>query len=287
MSLRAPAVLVLSVAAVLGACAPASVVSRGSQGSSEGTEQSPFRSPGSAGELTPTSEASASPPAGGRATTQPSPGPVGASECPNEEATVSDPANRSRGALRGDVDGDGRSEVIWLAVDPRAGASCQVFLAAGSGSVVRSLPIVQPEMNLALSPPALNTLAAIDTEPGLDVVVDLVTGASTRFVGLFGMYSGALERVRFDGPGTLPADLFAYGGSVAHLDGVDCAGRRGTIVVSSASPRAERYAIVRRFYRVTPGGSTPLPVRTERHTVEARALNRFSELGSPPFAGCA
>ncbi len=142
-------------------------------------------------------------------------------------------------------------------------------------------------MNLAWSPPALNALAAIDTEPGLEVVVDLVMGASTRFVGLFGMTSGGLTRVRFDGPRTLPPDLFPYGGSVAHLDGVDCVRPQGTIVMSSASPRAERYVIVRRFYRVTPGGSTPQPLRTERHNVESRGLNRFSELASAPFAGCA
>ena len=287
MSYRASAALVLSVATVLGGCAPESSVSEGSRGSSEGTESSPVRSPRSTGELTPTPEASATPPAGGEGTPQPSPGPVGASECSNQETIVSDPVHRSPGALRGDVDGDGRPEVVWLAVDRRARAGCQVFLAAGSGAVVDSLPIVQPELNLALSPPALNALAAIDTEPGLEVVVDLVMGASTRFVGLFGMDSGALERFRFDGPGSLPPHLFAYGGSVAHLDGVDCAGSRGTIVMSSASATAERYAILRRFYRVPPGSLTLLPRRTEHHTVEARALNRFSELASPPFAGCA
>ena len=287
MSFRASAVLVLSVATVLGGCAPGSSVSGGSQGGRDGTETSPVRSPRSTGELTPTPEASASPPAAGEGTPQPSPGPVGASECSNEEATVSDPAHRSPGALRGDIDGDGRSEVIWLAVDPRAKAGCQVFLAAGSGPVVHSLAIVQPELNLELSPPALNALAAIDTEPGLEVVVDLVMGASTRFVGLFGMHSGALERVRFDGPSTLPPDLIPYGGSVAHLDGVDCVRPQGTIVMSSASPTAERYAIRRRFYRVTPGRSTLLPLRTEHHTVKAGALNRFPELASPPFAGCA
>lgn len=279
-------VLVLSLATTLSGCAPGSAVSGGTQGSSEGTESSPARSPGSAGELSPTPEASESP-AEDRATPQPSPGPVGASECSNEEATVYAPAHRSPGALRGDVDGDGRSEVVWLAVDERAEEGCQLFVAVASGSVVRSLPIVQPELNLALSPPALDTLAAIDTEPGLEIVVDLVMGASTRFVGVFGMQSGDLTRFRFEGPNTLPPDLFAYGGSVAHLDGVDCVRPQGTIVLSSASPRPDRYEILRRFYRVTRGSSTPLPPRTERHTVEARSLNRFSELASAPFASCA
>ncbi len=144
MSFRAPAVLMLSVATALGGCAPGFAVSGGSQRSSEGTESSPVRSPGSSGDLTPTPEASASPAGEGRATPQPSPGPVGASECLNEAATVSNPAHRSPGTLRGDVDGDGRSEVIWLAVDQSAEGDCRLFLAVASGSVIRSLSIVQP-----------------------------------------------------------------------------------------------------------------------------------------------
>ncbi|MDQ3656738.1 MAG: hypothetical protein M3457_16890 [Chloroflexota bacterium] len=176
--------------------------------------------------------------------------------------------------------------MIWLAVDRRAKPGCQLFLAATSGSMTGSLAIEQPEMDLALIPPALNGLAAIDAEPGLEVVVDLVTGASTRFVGLFGAPTGALRRVEIDGSSTAPADLFAYGGSVAHLDGVDCVRPQGTIVVSSASPTANRYAVLSRYYRVADGRSTPLPARTKRRTVRAGALGSFPELMSAPFAGC-
>ncbi|MBA2273745.1 MAG: hypothetical protein H0W21_07585 [Actinobacteria bacterium] len=286
MSFRATAILVLCAGITFGGCGPRTAVPEASLGDSRGAGSRPVASPGSPSEQSPLPEPVASPSAAERVTPEPSPGPLGASKCSNEVATVSDPAHRSPGALRGDVDGDGRSEVAWLAIDRRAEVGCQVFLAVTSGSVAQSLPIVQPELNLALNPPALNALAAIDTEPGLEIVVDLVIGASTRFVGLFGMQSGALTRVRFDGSRTLPPDLFAYGGTVAHLDGVDCRRPQGTIVISSASPTAQRYAILRRFYQVKQGSSIALPLRTEHRTVEPRALNRFSELTSTPFASC-
>lgn len=283
MSLQSVAASVLVTGAVLGACAPESGPT---QGRFADAKASPRRSPGSSSELTPAPQAGDGPSPEGGGTPQPSPGPVDASECPGEEAVVAAASNRGPGRLRGDVDGDGRSEIVWLAVDDRAPTGCQVFLAVGSGSGIRSTPVVQPELNLALSPPSLIGLAPVDSEPGLEVVVDLVAGASTRFAGLFGIRGGDLTRIEFDGPGTVARDLFAYGGSVTHLDGVDCARPRGTLVVTSATPRADRYTVVRRYYRVTGGGSAPVPRRTEHHVVEPEALNRYPELVSPPFAGC-
>lgn len=283
MSLRSAAVSALVTAAILGAC---TAESGQSQGRSAETKAFPRRSPGSSGELTPAPQAGDGPSPEGEGTPQPSPGSVGASECPGGEAVVAGASKRAPGRLRGDVDGDGRSETVWLAIDDRAEAECQVFLAVGSGSGVRSTPVVQPELNLALSPPSLIGLAPVDLEPGLEVVVDLVAGASTRFAGLFGIGGGDLRRIEFDGPGAVARDLFAYGGSVTHLDGVDCAELRGTLVVTSATPRADRYAVVRRYYRITDGGAALLPRRTEHHVVEPKALNRYPELASPPFAGC-
>lgn len=282
MSLRGSAIHLLFAAAALGACAPGT---EGTVDRSKGAQTLPARSPGSSGELTPAPAAGAPSPVD-TATPQPSPGPVGASECPNQKAVVADGQKRAPGRLRGDLDGDGRAETVWLAIDDGAEAGCQVFLTVASGPQLRSVPIVQPELNLALAPPSVIGMARVDPEPGLEVVVDLVIGASTRFVGLFGMQGEDLTRIGFDGPGTLPRDLFAYGGSVAHIDGVDCARPLGTVVVTNATPRAERYTVVRRYYRMSHGGSTLLSQRTERRVVPPKALNRFSELASPPFAGC-
>lgn len=283
MSLRSAAASTLVAAAVLGACTPESGQS---QGRSADAEASPRRSPGSSGELSPAPQAGDDPSPEGGGTPHPSPGPVGVSQCPGGEAVVADARKRAPGRLRGDVDGDGRTETVWLAIDDQAEAGCQVFLAVGSGSVVRTTPVVQPELNLTLSPPSLVGLVPVDSEPGLEVVVDLVTGASTRFAGLFAVRGTDLRRIDFDGPGSVASDLFAYGGSVTHLDGVDCARPRGTLVVTSATPRADRYAVVRRYYRVIDGGAAPVPRRTEHHVVEPKALNRYPELVSPPFAGC-
>ncbi|MBA3349252.1 MAG: hypothetical protein H0T12_01730 [Actinobacteria bacterium] len=286
MSYRATAVLVVIAVIASAGCGPGTAVSSRPQETSAVTGSSPVPSPGSVGEANPTPRPAASPTDEEQRTPEPSPDRAVASQCSNEAATVSDPAHRTQGVLRGDVDGDGRPEDVWLSIDRRAKTGCQVFLAVSSGSSTHSLAIVQPELNLASFPPALNVLAPIDARPGLEVVVDLVTGASTRFVGVFSTEPEALARVRFDGPSALPPGLFPYGGSVAHLDGVDCTRQQGTFVVSSASPRAKRFEIVRRFYRIALDGSTAVPLRSQRHTVDSAALSRYSELFSTPFAGC-
>jgi len=102
------------------------------------------------------------------------------------------------------------------------------------------------------NPPAISSLAAVDDRAGLDVVVDLEAGASTSFAGVFSFGGGSPARL--GGPGgssSVTRDLFAYGGSVGHLEGVDCAGEAGSgrIVVSTAVPRGDRYLVTRRFFQ--------------------------------------
>ena len=77
-----------------------------------------------------------------------------------------------------------------------------------------------PSAGVAL--PTLNRLAQIDGRPGAEIVVNLAAGASTQFVGAFAVAEGTVERLATTGDeassGT--ADLFAFGGSVGHLEAV-------------------------------------------------------------------
>ncbi|MGI8520361.1 MAG: hypothetical protein ACR2MC_07150, partial [Actinomycetota bacterium] len=119
---------------------------------------------------------------------------------------------------------------------------------------------------------------------GLEIVIDVAQGASTAFVGVFSMASGRLERVRPPRLPNIPAGLFAHGGSVAHLDAVEC--RRDLVMLSSALAEGRGYAVTRRF--LEPRGTRWLLQRslTERSTISSQRIVRFEEFSAPPFASC-
>jgi hypothetical protein len=175
---------------------------------------------------------------------------------------------------------------VSLAFDDRGAVGCQAFLVvegSGEGAV---LAIEAFDRAYGLPQPRLNTLAEVDTAPGSEVVIDLVAGASTQFVGLFTMAGGELARVEVEGDEFPTDDLFPYGGSVGHVEASDCAGAAGTIVISSATPRGDDYQVTRRFFRFR--GSTPRaePSSTERDRATLEELGRFPEYRSSPFGGC-
>jgi hypothetical protein len=209
-----------------------------------------------------------------------------ASQCPNEAEVTSDPSARIGGSLRGDVDGDGSTDDVSLAFDDTGALGCQAFLVvegSGEGAV---LAIESFDPGFGLPQPRLNTLAEIDTAPGNEVVVDLVAGASTQFVGLFTMTGGELARVEVEG-GEFPTDdLFPYGGSVGHVDASDCAAAAGTIVISSATPRGDDYQVIRRFFSFQDSTPRVELSSTKRDRVALEELGRYSEYRSSPFGGC-
>jgi hypothetical protein len=209
-----------------------------------------------------------------------------ASRCPNEAEVTSDPSARIGGSLHGDVDGDSRPDDVSLAFDDTGALGCQAFLVVEGSVGVAVLAIESFDRAFGLPQPRLNTLAEVDTAPGREVVVDLVAGASTQFVGLFTVAGGELARVEVEGDEFPTDDLFPYGGSVGHVDASDCAKEAGMIVVSSATPRSDDYQVIRRFFSFQ--GSTPRVElsSTERDRVALDELGRFPEYRSSPFGGC-
>jgi hypothetical protein len=143
-----------------------------------------------------------------------------------------------------------------------------------------------------LPEPRIHELVDIDGDGASEVVVDEAAGASTQFVGAFAISDGALERLRPTGNegGTLEAEgLFAYGGSVGHIDGVGCAS--GEIVVSGAVPgdapgdlAHQIYRVDRRFYEID--GSTLKLDRTEKLRLPANRLEGLPEFSLGPFGNC-
>ncbi|MEA2508155.1 MAG: hypothetical protein QOG21_237 [Actinomycetota bacterium] len=118
------------------------------------------------------------------------------------------------------------------------------------------------------------------------MVVDVAAGASTQFEGVYTYSAGTLVPVTIKG--TPFTGLFAYGGSVGHLDGEAC-NRRGTVVISGALAKGSlgtRYKVVRRFFRPGTGVLKYRPRRTQRKTLSPAALQRLREFSGAPFAGC-
>ena len=212
--------------------------------------------------------------------------------CANEVGVVDDPAARTVSTLRGDIDGDDTDDEVFVVNDDAATAGCKAFLVVAAGGTTYSAPIDPSGNPRSLPVPSLNSLANVGVEPGAEIVVNIETGASTQFVGLFTLTDEGLERMTVDGagPGPFPAgeDLFPFGGSVGHMEAVTCISR-DIVIMAAAVPSgntAKRYEVERRFFLVEGTTLSLDDGSIERHTVKGAELDRFPEFASSPFVGC-
>ena len=218
-----------------------------------------------------------------------------ASTCPNEAAVVADPVKQLGGSRPADVDGDGRFDDVFIAADSAAPAECAAFVVArlSSGTTVAA-PAWEIGRDGGLPQPRIHATVDVDGRPGSEILVDEAAGASTQFLGAYVFSEGDLVEVTVTG--TLPSssvtgtsDLFAYGGSVGHLDAVDCV--EEGIVVSSATPstdgdeQAEGIYIVERHFFVF-DGATLQREDVAKEKVPVDQLARLPEYGGTPFGSC-
>lgn len=213
--------------------------------------------------------------------------PVAAGDCPNQAEVATNPLNRTAGPLIGDVTGDGAPDRVYLSLDEAASAGCQAFVVVSEPASLAA-PIEGWDPTAGVTSPTFNGLFQIDGRPGTEIVVLLAAGASTQFVGAFSAAGGTIERVTTsatDEASSGANDLFAFGGSVGHLEAVDCASD-GRVVVSTAIPRGQRYQVTRNFYR--PSGATlELATAGDRRTVVSlEEIEDFPEFASSPFGSC-
>ena len=195
-----------------------------------------------------------------------------------------------------DVDGDGASDDVHVAMDDAGGEGCAAFLVVerADGETVAA-PVWEIGAQGGLPAPRINGFVDIDGRPGVEVLVDEAAGASTQFIGAFVYLDDDFQRITVEGgvEGTVgvpgASDLFPYGGSVGHFEMVDCAGER--VVVASATPSDEPgaaeggiYEYRRRFYSFD--GATLEKEDTEVHEVPVTGFGRFEEFGGSPFGNC-
>jgi hypothetical protein len=203
-------------------------------------------------------------------------------DCSNQDAVISSPDAVRSGTLKGDVDGDGSDDTMFLAVDTASPGGCQAFLVADTGAGTVAEEISDPDISFDLGLPSLESVIPVDERAGGEVVVRILAGASTLFVGLFTVHDGELERIEVTGDAVQYGNLFPSGGSVGHLEGSDCVADR--IVVSLALPKKSRYEVTRNFYTLSETKAEQAD--SETAVVRAKDLTKYPELEGTPFSHC-
>jgi hypothetical protein len=207
------------------------------------------------------------------------------STCPNENRARTDQELRVGGSVTGDVDGDGTEEEVWVAVDPAASSMvCSAFVVVqAEDDSLRSAALGFQEFAPGL--PRLHGLVNVNVLPGSEIVVDITGGASTQFLAMYAVSGNTIVQMLPRGAGESERGLFGYGGSVGHLDAIDCV--EGYIVVSSAVPAGEgvEYEVTRRDYQpqgliLVPGG------KPQKDTVDIDELDKYPEFASGPLGSC-
>lgn len=208
------------------------------------------------------------------------------------DTVVADKGSR-REDRKADIDGDGKDEVLAIYIDDSGEQGCRAYLAVDDDDI-EPLPIwAAGGLGSPLEPSFRGTFD-VDGDGDAEIVVTEAAGASTEFVGLFDVVDGALIRIAAPAPstGSASADfgLFATGGSVGHIEAVDCLAP-GQIVVSVAVPASGRKAQREGNYDLTRtlvalSGGILYDGGTEEKTVPIEELLELPEFSGAPFASC-
>lgn len=203
--------------------------------------------------------------------------------CDNQEAVLGDPSLRAGSPEEADVDGDGTPETVSVYYDPEGQVGCEAFVAAEGDetTVAGALETWRGEFGLPM--PTLHSVADVDGEPGDEIVVNMGGGASTQFVGLVVADGAVLRQVTTAVPGQAAPGMFGFGGSVGHLDAIDCA-PDGGVIVSSALPDDEVYRVERTTFDFS--GAELIQQKRKVARVPLEKIDRFPEYGASPFGSC-
>jgi hypothetical protein len=191
--------------------------------------------------------------------------------------------------LRGDVDGDGSTDRVFVTVAGQAAARCRYLPVVALDGRRLVAPITHRWYSRARSSFVkrylqLDSLIAL-TPRGLDIVVNVDRGATTDSIAIFALEGRNLRRRLLAEPGS--EHLVLHGGSVTHQHGVDCKRpRSGMLLVSGGAPLGNSWQVERRLYRALPAGPLQLVATTRQRVRDFEAaVGRFPELGTA-FRSC-
>ena len=222
-------------------------------------------------------------PAPGPATAPPQPKVVTGSSCPRESTLVEHALRREEG-VPADVDGDGAPDRVVTAVDNQGNRGCRAFVGVltATGSTY-STSMADVWGKRLFFPPEVIGVPVLGKGTGAEVVVDTHARADGALAQLFTLTDAGLVQVRVPG-GEDGGSFLVEGGGVTAPHGAGCRAD-GTLVVSDAQIRGQRFDVTQRSYtldgvRLTESGQT-----TEQ--IPANDLARqFPEFLSPHFAAC-
>ncbi|MDQ3618502.1 MAG: hypothetical protein M3391_00030 [Actinomycetota bacterium] len=204
-------------------------------------------------------------------------------ECPNQAEAERSAGERTE-AVQGDVDGDGGPESVFVVADEQGSPGCIGFVVVDREGELRSAAVRYPDIDPSFGFPSLNSVASINDLAGEEIVINVTAGASTQFVSVYTFDGTGLHEVSYqDGSEDRSASVFGFGGSVGHVEAVDCLSDH-RVVVSTATPRGRRYALVRRF--LDPRGAIWVAAGTERSAGSLRQVTRKPEFSGSPFLNC-
>ena len=196
-----------------------------------------------------------------------------------------------RGAMKGDVNGDGNRDVAFITAGISTGR-CRYYLKVDFGRRSDRIRLRGDRFVLRNYARPM-AMVQVDEVPGKEVGVLLAQGASVSGAGLFTARQNVLRRVDVTGRGAPDRDIFLYGGSIAFQAAVDCARNRppGQVIYTIAifDQDANRYRVRRRWFQADPatGDLARTPEPTQRASVRpARLHERFYEFRNSPFYDC-
>jgi Tol biopolymer transport system component len=214
--------------------------------------------------------------------------------CLTEDEAALEPSIHKPGSLRGDVDGDGIADEVSVAIDPQADEpTCRYFLVVQTGEATRATRIdltgVEGTNDEFI---ALQLLAEINGQPGLEVFVDVWLGAAMEFGKIYTMSGSTLTAMKATGPDAPRDGIFPYAGSLSGVSALDCGEETGVIVVSTAYPAEDgkTWTVDRSSYEAIKDVLVEF-IRSEQHEVsgeeiQSGGLARFPEFGEAPFDDC-
>ena len=194
-----------------------------------------------------------------------------------------------RGLMRGDVDGDGNRDAVWI-MARRVGGNCRYYVKADLGST-QDRKRLRANRYVMRHNSRVMAMVRVDKVAGKEFGVVLEQGASATLAGLFTIRANTIRRMNVHGRGAPPDSLFGYGGSVGFQMASDCARHRpkGQVIYSEATlnSRGSHYRVKRRWFQVVGVDLQRTAEPTDRRRIRASRLhNRLYEFRNSPFGSC-
>ena len=197
-----------------------------------------------------------------------------------------------RGLMRGDVDGNGTRDEVWITgrrEDFDGDRRCVYYVKADMGAHEDRLRLHGDRFTFRNFSRVM-AMVRIDDVPGREFGVVVSQGASTAFAVLFTIRNHVINKLNAEGPGAPPDDAWGYGGSVAFVSAVDCAAHRGTgrIIASTANYDSDdnRYNVRRRWFEAMDTALVRTARETDRARVRPENLDQFPEFRHSPLGRC-